>query len=95
MYDYKFISKITSFLYANLDHFICFYRMASQLQYGQEPTDIMHHKNQMIKDLKSIDSLIMNMKNSFTFISDYISSCYQLNYYDTPKYITYLAMFHW
>lgn len=61
----------------------------------QEPTDIMHHKNQMIKDLKSIDSLIMNMKNSFTFISDYISSCYQLNYYDTPKYITYLAMFHW
>lgn len=60
-----------------------------------EPADIMHRKNQEIKELKSIDSIIMNMTNSLTFISEYLSACYQLNYYDTPKYITYIALFHW
>lgn len=61
----------------------------------KEPTDIMHHKNQVIKELKSMDSLIISVQKSFTFISEFISSCYQLNYYDTPKYITYIALFHW
>ena len=57
-------------------------------------THIMHTKNREIAKLKSFPLLIKKIETSHTFIIDYITLCYKLEYYETPNYVAYISLFH-
>jgi serine/threonine protein kinase len=54
---------------------------------------IMHCKNQEIKRLKTLDTMHESMKDTYTFLVDYITFCYRLDYYETPEYVSYFSLF--